>query len=76
MTTRWYVEFHGPELMDEIGTIVDATEPDDAIPKARAKVREGWHESNGGEGDEPLGGNEPVYTFDSWTVARCYRWVD
>lgn len=65
----WYIEFHGPEPTNEIGTMVDATDPDDAIEKARMKVRDGWN-------DPLLGNDEPVYTFAAWRVVRCVRWAD
>lgn len=38
--SRYYVEFHGPEPIDEVGTEVEADNPDDAIPKAREQVRQ------------------------------------
>jgi hypothetical protein len=37
---RYYVEFHGPEPVDEIGTEVSALNPDDAIPAAREQIRQ------------------------------------
>ena len=37
---RYYVEFHGPEPIDEIGTEVSALDPDDAIPAAREQIRQ------------------------------------
>jgi hypothetical protein len=36
---KWYLEFNGPEPMDEIGVVVDdAPDPDTAIELARAQV--------------------------------------
>lgn len=73
---KYYVEFHGPEPMDEIGTSVEARDPDEAIGLAREKVKAGWNEPNHEGSDQTLGQGQPVYTFDTWTVERCVRMVE
>jgi hypothetical protein len=69
----WYVEFHGPEPTQEIGTTVDADNGDDAIDAAREKVADEW---NGEHADMLHDDDETVFDFRTKYVARVVRiWV-
>lgn len=61
---EWYVEFHGPQPMDEIGAVGRATNADDAITDARANV---VRELKDPEKRELLG-DVSEYEFASWRV--------
>jgi hypothetical protein len=58
---RYYVEFHGPNPVDEIGTEVSALDPDDAIPAAREQIRQEIL-----RGRCPSLGDISLYDFSSW----------
>jgi len=63
----WYVELHGPGPTDEIGTIVEADNGDDAVTTARLRVKEDYW----GRGEEL--GLDDVNQIDSWTVTDLHR---
>lgn len=67
---QWYVEFHGEEPTDEIGTVVEAETGDDAIDVAREKVA---GERDGENKDLLHGDDETVYDFRTKYVARTVR---
>lgn len=68
---RYYVEFGGPSPTDEIGACVEANNPDDAIPAARAQVAAELASSPGDDDVRDRLGDVTPFEFATWRVDIC-----